>query len=226
MGDIVSNKGLKISEDDYYEHFSEHQVGYAMAKQTRREVPLRIANCGLRNAESEIADPRSEIRNPKSEMRNAVMMGALARVNLKYDQLFPETRELAEGLGFKVPDYNPFHNNLAQAIEIVHGIEDCIQMIESLDPKEEKPRVEVRAGEAGAITEAPRGLDHHWYAINRRGIVEKANIVTPTAHNFLSIEKDLKEMTDRIADRPIKEIKRWCELLVRAYDPCFSCSVH
>ncbi len=152
MGDIVSNKGLKISEDDYYEHFSEHQVGYAMAKQTRRKVPLRIADCGLRIAKSEIADPKSEIADRRSEIRNAVMMGALARVNLKYDQLFPETRELAEGLGFSVPDYNPFHNNLAQAIEIVHGIEDCIQMIESLDPKEEKPRVEVRAGEAGAIT--------------------------------------------------------------------------
>ncbi len=196
IGDIISNKGLSISEDDYYEHFSEYQMPYAMTKQTRRDG----------------TEP--------------VMVGALARVNLKYDQLFPEAKELAEKAGFTVPDYNPFHNNLAQAIEIVHGIEDCIQMIESLEPQDEKPHVQVRAGKAGAITEAPRGLDYHWYAFNRRGIVEKANIVTPTAHNFMMIEKDMKEMVDRIADRPMKEIRRWCELLVRAYDPCFSCSVH
>lgn len=196
IGDIISNKGLAISEDDYYEHFSEYQMPYAMTKQTRRDG----------------TEP--------------VMVGALARVNLKYDQLFPEAKELAEQVGFTVPDYNPFHNNLAQAIEIVHGVEDCVQMVESLKPKDEKPQVQVRAGEAGAITEAPRGLDYHWYALNRRGIVEKANIVTPTAHNFMMIEKDMKEMVDLIVDRPTEEIRRWCELLVRAYDPCFSCSVH
>ena len=33
-------------------------------------------------------------------------------------------------------------------------------------------------------------------------------------------------MTTVLADRPMKEIRRWCEMLVRAYDPCFSCSVH
>jgi len=196
IGDITSNKGLKISEDDYYEHFSEFQMPYANTKQTRRDG----------------TEP--------------IMVGALARVNLKYDQLLPEARKAAEEAGFEVPDYNPFHNNLAQAIEIVHGIEDCIQMIEALDPKEEKPNVHVRQGQAGAITEAPRGLDYHWYAINRRGVVEKANIVTPTAHNFMMIEKDMKGMVDEIADRPMDEIRRWCELLVRAYDPCFSCSVH
>jgi coenzyme F420-reducing hydrogenase alpha subunit len=49
---------------------------------------------------------------------------------------------------------------------------------------------------------------------------------TPTAHNFLCIEEDMKAMVDEIADRPPREIKRRCEMLVRAYDPCFSCSVH
>jgi sulfhydrogenase subunit alpha len=196
MGEIISNKGLKISEDDYYDHFSEFQMPYAMTKQTRlnRTQPI--------------------------------MVGSLARVNLKYDQIFPQARELAEQAGFKVPDYNPFHNNLAQAIEIVHGLEECIQMIESLDPKPEKPHVDVRAGEAGAVTEAPRGFDYHSYAVNRRGVIEKANIITPTAHNFMMIEHDFRGMATQISDRPVDEIRRWCEVLVRAYDPCFSCSVH
>jgi coenzyme F420-reducing hydrogenase alpha subunit len=147
-------------------------------------------------------------------------------LNLKYDQLLPQAKELAEQVGFSVPNYNPFHNNIAQAIEIVHGVEDSIQMIESLDPKGERPFVQVRSGEGCAITEAPRGLDYHCYTVNRRGIIEKANIVTPTAHNFMIMEQDMKDMVEAIADRPTEEIKRWCELLVRAYDPCFSCSVH
>jgi coenzyme F420-reducing hydrogenase alpha subunit len=196
VGDIVSNRGMRISEDDYYEKFFEFQMPYANTKQTRLNQ----------------TDP--------------IMVGALARLNIKYDQLFLQAKELAEQVGFRVPDYNPFHNNLAQAIEIVHGIEDCIQMIESLDPKDEKPHYRIRAGEGGAITEAPRGLVYHNYAVNRRGIVEKANVVTPTAHNFMMIERDLKGMAEAIADRPMEEIRRWCEMLVRAYDPCFSCSVH
>jgi sulfhydrogenase subunit alpha len=40
------------------------------------------------------------------------------------------------------------------------------------------------------------------------------------------MEKDMKDMVEAIADRPTDEIKRWCELMIRAYDPCFSCSVH
>lgn len=196
VGDIVSNRGMRISEDNYYDKFFEFQMPYANTKQTRLNK----------------TDP--------------IMVGSLARLNIKYDQLGPQAKELAEQVGFSVPDYNPFHNNLAQAIEIVHGLEDCIQMIESLDPKDEKPHYRVRAGEGGAITEAPRGLVYHNYVINRRGVVEKANVITPTAHNFMMIERDLKGMSDMLADRPMEEIRRWCELLVRAYDPCFSCSVH
>jgi len=214
-GRVVSNQGLNISEDDYYEHFREYQLPYANAKQTQRI-----------SGEPALGSPTAIGPRELRRGSHPLMVGALARVNLNYDQLLPEARKAAEEAGLKLPDYNPFHNNLAQAIEIVHGIEDCIRMIESLDPKEEEPSVRIRAGEGGAVTEAPRGLLHHFYSINRRGIVEKANIVTPTAHNFMSIERDLRGIAQSISDRPTKEIRRWCEMLVRAYDPCFSCSVH
>ena len=47
----------------------------------------------------------------------------------------------------------------------------------------------VREGFGSAVTEAPRGLLCHQYRINRRGVIEKANIVTPTAHNSLGLEE-------------------------------------
>ena len=196
VGTIVSSKGLNGSEDAYGDVFEEEQVPYAMAK-------------------------RARVRG-----RGSLMVGALARVNLKYDQLSPRAKAVAGEVGLVVPDDNPFHNIIAKAIEVVHAIEECATALERLEPRQEAPALRVAAGEGGAATEAPRGLLYHFYAVNRNGIVERANIVTPTAHNFLCIEEDMKAMVDEIADRPPREIKRRCEMLVRAYDPCFSCSVH
>lgn len=155
------------------------------------------------------------------------MTGALARVNLKFDQFHDETKKLAGEIGFSVPDRNPFHNNVAQALEIYNGMLESIRLLSDIDPKEEKLSVEVRAGEGMAITEAPRGLLMHSYAVNRQGVIEKANLVTPTSHNFANLEKDLGSLALRYApsDEP-EALRLKCEQLVRAYDPCFSCSVH
>ncbi|HET6428294.1 MAG TPA: nickel-dependent hydrogenase large subunit [Phycisphaerae bacterium] len=195
-GRIVSTDGLDIPVEDYPAHFQERQISYAMAKQTR------VAG------------------------RGGPMVGALARMNVKFDRLSPAAAGLAREVGFAVPDHSPFHNNLAQALEIVHGIDECVESLDGLEPVDERPEVTPAAGEGAAITEAPRGLLYHAYAVNRKGVMERANLVTPTAHNFLSIEEDLQHLVDALADQPPERIRLACEMLVRAYDPCFSCSVH
>jgi sulfhydrogenase subunit alpha len=195
-GKIVSTKGLDIAVADYYQTFEEAQVGYAFAK-------------------------KSTIRK-----RSSFMVGALARLNNKFDKLQDRTKTLAGQIGFKIPSDNPFHNNLAQSLEVVDGIEQCIQLMESTHLEDENVHVYVKAGAGGSVTEAPRGLLFHWYKINRKGIVEQANIVTPTSHNFQNIEKDLEKLVSQNKDRERDEIRLLCEQLVRAYDPCFSCSVH
>ena len=195
-GRIVSDEGLDISIDDYEKHFREKQVPYAMSK-------------------------RSHLKG-----RGSFMVGSLPRVNLKFDQLVPATKKIAGEIGFKVPDYNPFHNNLAQALELHSFLEECIGIIDSLKLKKEDVYVKIKPGEAGAVTEAPRGLLYHRYRVNRKGVIEKADIVTPTAHSFLNIEKDLEHLVAGISQLPRDKIVLRCEQLVRAYDPCFSCSVH
>ncbi|MGD2080266.1 MAG: nickel-dependent hydrogenase large subunit, partial [Nitrospirota bacterium] len=151
--------------------------------------------------------------------------GALARTNLKFDDLHTDAKGLAAGVGF-VPSRNPFQNTLAQAVEIAHCVSECIELLESLP--EERPWVDLRFrdGEGSALTEAPRGLLYHSYAVNRRGVVERADIVTPTAHNFMSLEENLGKLVRENAGKPADELRLLCEMLVRAYDPCFSCSVH
>ena len=195
-GKIVSTKGLNIAVEDYYEAFDESQVSYAFAK-------------------------KSVLKE-----RTSFMVGALARLNNKFDQLQSETKTAANEIGFEIPSNNPFHNNLAQSLEVVDGIKRCIQLIDSNQFKDGDFRVKVRPGAGGSVTEAPRGLLFHWYKINRKGILEKANIVTPTSHNFHNIEKDLKKLVNENKDEDRDRIRLLCEQLVRAYDPCFSCSVH
>jgi coenzyme F420-reducing hydrogenase alpha subunit len=76
------------------------------------------------------------------------------------------------------------------------------------------------------MTEASRGLLYHEYQVNNRGVIEKANLVTPTAYNFQGLEENLKKMVRDNIGMPADELSLLCEMLVRAYDPCFSCSVH
>ena len=56
--------------------------------------------------------------------------------------------------------------------------------------------------------------------------MKKADIVPPTSHNAYNIEKDMNDFIQSIHDLSLNEITLKCEMLVRAYDPCISCSAH
>jgi len=168
------------------------------------------------------------------------MVGALSRLNNNFHQLMPGAREAAERLGLRVPVYNPFKITLAQVVEIVHCLEWMSALIEDLlaagikDERSERPPIAgwsaklpgVNRCWGVGVTEAPRGLLVHEYRINDAGLIESANFITPTAQNLASIEADMKELVPQILDRPRDEIKLMLEMLVRAYDPCISCSTH
>ncbi len=196
-GRIVSTSGLDVDVDRYPERFAESRVPYAYTK------PSRI-----------VGEERP------------FMVGALARINVKFETLREETRRLAEDHGITAGERNPFRNLVAQALEVHDSVLRCAGLLEGETFRDDPARAPIKAGEGGAATEAPRGLLYHWYAIDRRGVVEKANIVTPTSHNFLSLEGDLRTLVRANAGRPREELVMLCEKLIRAYDPCFSCSVH
>jgi coenzyme F420-reducing hydrogenase alpha subunit len=154
-------------------------------------------------------------------------VGALARINNCFEFLSERARQVAESIGFTVPDVNPFHNNIAQALEIVEAVEECIQTIDGLSELREEDRAFRICGGAGrAVTEAPRGLLFYEYEVNDRGAIEKANIVTPTSHQVYAMEQDAMRLAQSMIDLPAQDIEKALKQLVRAYDPCFSCSVH
>jgi sulfhydrogenase subunit alpha len=199
-GNIKSTDGWEINDQDYLDKINEKIVQYSTAK-----------HCWA--------------------SRDTFMVGALARFNNNYEKLTDNAKKYADELGLKTPCYNPFMNNIAQFIEIIHGVDDSVRLIDEIlkDGLDEgKAMVDIKpgAGRGVGVVEAPRGLLIHDYTYNDKGRVEKANMIIPTGMNYANIEKDMHALIPAIIDKSEDEIKLVCEMLIRAYDPCISCSTH
>lgn len=158
-----------------------------------------------------------------------MMVGALARLNLQNKFLNPMAKKYF-GLA-KIDFQNPYHNNLAQAIEIVHFCEEAVKILSRLSKKELKG-IEAPAWKFGqtktgiGAIEAPRGTLYHELKADTKGFVVSANIITPTVQNLTSIEEAAQRVLNATKKLPQKERSHLMEMLVRAYDPCITCSVH
>lgn len=154
-------------------------------------------------------------------------VGALARINNNYRKLSKDAKKLVKESKIRFPNYNPFINNFAQAIELVHCIDEGIKLCKKLKiKKEEIVKYNVKAGHGISAIEVPRGTLWHEYKLNSKGEITYANIVTPTAQNLRRMEDDIRNFLPSIMDSSKEKIVLEIEKLIRAYDPCFSCSTH
>src|SRR3990170_2923074 len=176
--------------------------------------------------------PTSTAKRAK-HARESYMVGALARFNINYDKLSPMAKQTAEMFNLKPVCHNPFMNNIAQLVEVVHSVEDSIRLINEIEandlqsqPDYYQPDIKVKAGRGVGAVEVPRGILFHDYTYNQKGACTKANCVIPTNQNHGNIELDMKALLPKIMDKTPKEIELNLEMLVRAYDPCISCSTH
>ena len=161
---------------------------------------------------------------------NLMMVGALARLNLAKDNLHSKTKlDSAKYLSF-FPSTDLFHNNLAQAIEMLHSVDSSIDLIQSLSIiNDEKPQKLIPKKSVGVGTiEAPRGTLFHKYEIDEHGTIKKAEIIVPTGQNHVLMERGIFEQTKKLllekADK--EKIIFEAERLIRAFDPCMSCASH
>ena len=166
-------------------------------------------------------------------VRDSYMVGALARFNLNFDKLSPMAKQAAALFDLKPVCHNPFMNSIAQLVETVHSIGDSIRLIDDIEasglqsqPDYHKPDIKVKAGRGIGAVEVPRGILFHDYTYNQKGACTKANCIIPTNQNHANIELDMKALLPKILDKTEKEIELNLEMLVRAYDPCISCSTH
>ncbi|VVB65950.1 Sulfhydrogenase 1 subunit alpha [Candidatus Gugararchaeum adminiculabundum] len=156
-------------------------------------------------------------------------VGALARMNLNKDALHPKTQVSAAKYLDVFPSDNMFHNNLAQAIEILHAIDSSIQSLEENEFKvESRPAIVPKKSHGIGVIEAPRGTLYYNLRIDDAGKIEWADLVIPTAQNQIKIDKDIGILVQQKLDKKMSRDKIPFELekLIRAYDPCMSCATH
>ena len=163
--------------------------------------------------------------------REAYAVGALARVNNNAAALRPEARVVAKSLGLEPVCHNPFVNNVAQLVEMVHVAHEMLVLLDELiDDRSGDIRVGVtpRAGDGVGAVEAPRGILFHHYEYDRQGRIVRADCVVPTTQNNANIHFDLRALAGELARGGMtdRQAELLCSMLVRAYDPCISCSVH
>jgi coenzyme F420-reducing hydrogenase alpha subunit len=119
--------------------------------------------------------------------------------------------------------------SVAQVVEIVDSLENAIALIDTILAKglqEESLEVKPKAGRGVGIVEVPRGILFHDYTYNDKGEIVKANCIIPTNQNHANIQKDMEKYLPMILDKTPDDIRLNLEMLVRAYDPCVSCSTH
>jgi coenzyme F420-reducing hydrogenase alpha subunit len=199
-GDLLSSDGIIKGEHEYLAMTNEYLVDFSTSKL-----------CKL--------------------SRDSFAVGSLARFNNNFAGLHPKAKEVAEVLDLIPPAYNPFNHNLAQLVECFHVAYESKDMLAELidsDISEYDAPYEVKAGTGVGALEAPRGILYHSLQIDDNGVIEKADCVIPTGQNHANIHFDLQELVPQLAARGMveDEISKQAQMLVRAYDPCISCSVH
>jgi sulfhydrogenase subunit alpha len=199
-GDLVSSDGVRMAEDKYQAMTNEYLVDFSTSKFTKLS-------------------------------RESFAVGALARYNNNHAYLHPKAKEVAEELGLEPGAANPFFHNLAQLVECVHVIFESKELIAELidsDTTEFASPYQVRECEGVGAIEAPRGILYHHFEIDEEGKVRRANCVIPTGQNHANMQYDLQKLVAELVaqGKDEGEISKHAQMLIRAYDPCISCSVH
>lgn len=161
--------------------------------------------------------------------RDAYAVGALARFNNNAELLTSMAKDAAKTFGLQKGCCNPYMNTVAQLVECFHVVETSIEIIDQLltkGLKTEKVTSSPKAGKGAGCVEAPRGILFHEYEFDKNGKCVAADICIPTNQNHANIQKDFEKLLPEILDQSEKDIRLKLEMLVRAYDPCISCSTH
>lgn len=197
-GDILNSNGRRIPASEFTDYLQYVQIPYSHAE------GYQFSDTG-----------------------EDYLVGALARINLNPDLLHPRTKEDAAEYLSAFPSDDIYHNNLAQAIEILHCVDDAIDILGSMQLVDEEPvREPPRAGVGMGVIEAPRGLLYHMAKVNEEGIVEDYDVIVPTAQNQINIENDLKDYFGGNLHRGEETLRADAESIIRAYDPCMSCATN
>jgi len=169
---------------------------------------------------------------PKGPTDGVYRVGPLARLNVAdrcgFPQADAEFKEFHQRFGS--PAHSSFLFHYARLIEIIYALEKIEALL--TDPQILDEHVRATAGvnslEGVGIIEAPRGVLIHHYKVNEEGAMVWANLIVATGHNNFAIGKSVQQVSEHfVKGMKLQEgMLNRVSAVVRAYDPCLSCSTH
>jgi NAD-reducing hydrogenase large subunit len=169
---------------------------------------------------------------PRGFPDGAYRVGPLARLNVadrcgtpRADAEFQEFHER-----FGMPAHSAFLYHYARLIEIIYALERIEAILE--DPQILDTQVRATAGvnsrEGVGMIEAPRGTLIHHYKVDDDGAIVWANLIVATGHNNLAMGRSIQQVSQHFVNGAKLEegMLNRVSAVVRAYDPCLSCSTH
>ena len=169
---------------------------------------------------------------PKGPVGGVYRVGPLARLNVADRCGFPKAdAELDEfRQRFGAPAHSSFLFHYARLIEIIYALEKMEALL--TDPQILGDHVRATAGvnslEGVGVIEAPRGVLIHHYKVNDEGAIVWANLIVATGHNNFAIGRSVQQVSEHFikGDKLQEGMLNRVSAVVRAYDPCLSCSTH
>ncbi len=81
---------------------------------------------------------------------------------------------------------------------------------------------------AWELAEAPRGTLFHHYKIDEQGLIRWANLIIATGQNNLAMNRSVLQVAQHYVqgEKLTRGMLNRVEAVIRAYDPCLSCSTH
>ncbi|HTK11216.1 MAG TPA: Ni/Fe hydrogenase subunit alpha [Ktedonobacteraceae bacterium] len=175
---------------------------------------------------------KSPFYKPLGKKEGMYRVGPLARLLVSESCGTPEAdREREELLAtYKDVHTGSFFYHYARLIEILYASERMEMILR--DPDILNPRVRAHAApnrlEGIGVAEAPRGTLIHHYTIDEQGLIRSANLIIATGHNNLAMNRGVLQVAQRfiknarVTDGALNRL----EAVIRAFDPCLSCSTH
>lgn len=169
---------------------------------------------------------------PFGPQKGMYRVGPLARLNCidscgtpLADQALDQFRTFGKGAV-----HGSFYYHYARLVEIIFGLETIQDMLQ--DPLLFGEHIQGFASpnrtRGVGMSEAPRGLLIHDYEVDRSGVLTQANLIIATGNNALALDKSITQVAQHFLDpqNPKEGDLNRISGVVRAYDPCLSCSTH
>lgn len=191
------------------------------------EYPQWVGEASLRNSYL-----KAPYFKPLGYPAGVYRVGPLARLNTA-DRLGTATadaelREFRQRFGAVAQSAFLYH--YARLIEVVHSLEEIEELLNDPQILDDHVRAtaSVNSLEGIGMIEAPRGTLIHHYKVNDEGAMVWANLIVATGHNNLSMARSVQQVAEHYIDgtKLTEGMLNRVSAVVRAYDPCLSCSTH